>query len=116
MTALAAEAADETPRLAMMAAPRFCTVGMKSPSHHAVSVMTSVAPRPAMRALAASGYWVAEWLPQMVMLVTCSTGTPALRASCDLARFSSSRVMANQRSRGTSGAFAAAIMQLVLHG
>src|SRR5664280_56339 len=43
-------------------------------------------------------------------------GTPARLASWLLARFSSSRVMANQRSVGTSGAFERAIRQLVLHG
>ena len=35
MAALAAEAADDEPRASMMAAPRFCTVGMKSPSSQA---------------------------------------------------------------------------------
>ena len=60
--------------------------------------MTSAAGRPPMRALCASGYWVAEWLPQIVMLLTAATGTPALPASLALARFSSSRVIANQRS------------------
>ena len=69
-----------------------------------------------MRALAKSGNWVAEWLPQMATLVTAATGTPALLASWPLARFSSSRVMANQRSAGTSGALDRAIRQLVLHG
>ena len=42
--------------------------------------------------------------------------TPALWASWLLARFSSSRVMANHRSSGTSGALALAIRQLVLQG
>ena len=43
-------------------------------------------------------------------------GTPALRASWVRPRFSSSMVMANQRSSGMSGALAAAIRQFVLHG
>ena len=78
--------------------------------------MTSAAGLPSMRALAKSGNWVAEWLPQMARLVTEATGTPAFLASWLLARFSSSRVMANQRSAGTSGALDRAIRQLVLHG
>ena len=65
--------------------------------------MTSVAGFPPMRAWAASGNWVAEWLPQMARLVTEATGTPAFLASWLLALFSSSLVMANQRSAGTSG-------------
>src|SRR5258706_103407 len=69
-----------------------------------------------MRALRASGYCVAEWLPQMAMLVTTCTGTPAFFASWVFARFSSRRVMANQRSAGRSGALRRAIRQLVLHG
>ena len=87
----------------MMAAPRFCTVVMKSPRSHSPSVMTSVAGLPPMRALAKSGNWVAEWLPQMATLVTSATGRPALAASWALARFSSRRVMANQRSAGHLG-------------
>ena len=59
---------------------------------------------------------MAEWFPQMATLVTEDTGTPALRASWPLARFSSRRVMANQRSPGTSGALERAIRQLVLQG
>ena len=69
-----------------------------------------------MRALAKSGNCVAEWLPQMATLVTSATGTPALAESWALARFSSSRVMANQRSAGTSGALERAMRQLVLQG
>ena len=34
MQAAPAEAAEEAPRAAMIAAPRFCTVGMKSPVSH----------------------------------------------------------------------------------
>ncbi len=100
----------------MMAAPRFCTVVMKSPCSQSWSVITSVANVPPMRALAKSGNCVAEWLPQMDMLVTEATGAPALWASWALARFSSSRVMANQRSAGISGALDRAIRQLVLQG
>ena len=116
MAALAAEAAEDRPRAAMMAAPRFWTVVRKSPCSHAVSPMTSAAGLPSILAFATSGNWVAEWLPQMARLVTDATGTAAFLASWLFARFSSSRVMANQRSAGTSGAFERAIRQLVLHG
>ena len=50
------------------------------------------------------------------MFVTEQMLTPALCASCARARFSSSRVMANQRSRGISLALFIAIRQFVLHG
>src|SRR6266571_2881619 len=69
-----------------------------------------------MRALRASGYWVAEWLPQIAMFDTTDTGTFAFFASCDLARFSSRRVIANHRSAGMSGALSRAMRQFVLHG
>ena len=52
----------------------------------------------------------------MVMFVTELMLTPALRASCARARFSSNRVMANQRSLGISFALFIAIRQLVLQG
>ena len=116
MAAAAAEAAEDEPRASMMAAPRFCTVVMKSPRSQSSSPMTPAAGFPPMRALAKSGNWVAEWLPQMATFVTSATGTPAFAASCALARFSSRRVMANQRSAGTSGAFERAMRQLVLQG
>src|SRR3984957_20028475 len=78
--------------------------------------MASVAGLPSTLALAKSGNCVAEWLPQIARLVTEATGAPALWASCALARFSSRRVMANQRSAGISGALERAIRQLVLQG
>src|ERR1700722_6339149 len=78
--------------------------------------MTSVTGFPSMRALAKSGNWVAEWLPQIARLVTEDTGTPACLASWLLARFSSSRVIANQRSVGISRALDRAMRQFVLHG
>ena len=43
ITALAAEAADDEPRAAMIAAPRCWTVVMNSPRSHASSLMTSAA-------------------------------------------------------------------------
>src|ERR1700729_3148678 len=77
MAAAAADAAEDEPRASMMAAPRFWTVEMKSPCSHSLSVMTSVAGLPPIRALAKSGNWVAEWFPQMATLDTEATGTPA---------------------------------------
>ena len=50
------------------------------------------------------------------MLVTLPAPTPALSASCPFARFSSRRVIANQRSEGIDGALVRAIQQLVLQG
>src|SRR5207249_3648063 len=51
----------------------------------------------------------------MAMLVTEATLTPALWPSCARARFSSNRVMANQRSRGISLALFIAIKQFHDH-
>ena len=68
IAALAAEAADDAPRASMIAAPRFCTVGMKSSSIQAWSSTTSAAFLPSTSAWKMSGYWVAEWLPQIVIL------------------------------------------------
>src|SRR3546814_14636623 len=70
MAALAAEAAELEPRASMMAAPRFCTVGMKSLSSHAWS--EPAAPKPFVPATPAwhtSGCWVAVACPQIVVLV-----------------------------------------------
>src|SRR5215469_7615525 len=115
-TALAALAALEAPRALIIAAPRCWTVEINSPLSQASSLMTSVADLPLTLALVKSGYWVAEWLPQMVMLVTAVTSTPAFLASWALARFSSRRVMAKKRSRGMSFALFMAMRQLVLQG
>src|SRR5260370_42432317 len=116
ITALAADAADDEPRASITAAPRFCTVSMNLPLSHPWSLITSKGERPAIFALRASGYCVVEWLPQTPRFLTTPTGTPAFLASSVLARFSSSRVMANQRSGSISGALDRAIRQLVLHG
>ena len=78
--------------------------------------MTSVTRRPPILALVKSGYWVAEWLPQMHMLVTFDWWTEAFLASWLLARFSSRRVMAKKRSFGTPSALAMAMRQFVLQG
>src|SRR5699024_11877393 len=66
MAALAAEAAEEAPRASMIAAPRLATVGMKSFSNQDWSLTAAAAFWPFTSALNRSGYWVAEWLPQIV--------------------------------------------------
>src|SRR3954471_4020815 len=91
MAPFAADSADDRPRALMIAAPRFWHCGTNVPSSHARSVITSGAGLPLIFALAKSGYWVLEWLPQMVMQVTCSLGTPAFCARALAARLWSSR-------------------------
>src|SRR5258706_10298158 len=81
----AADAADDAPRASSTAAPRCCTVGMKSLSIQAWSTR-SLAVLPSTLAWNMSGYCVAEWLPQIVMFVTDATCTPVFAASCALAR------------------------------
>ena len=115
MAALAAEAADDAPRAAMIAAPRLATVGMKSSSSHVRSTC-SATEVPPTSAWNRSGYWLAEWLPQMVILWTSDTGTANLVATWDRARLWSSRIIAVNRSAGTSGACDLAISALVLAG
>src|SRR5690606_15009677 len=103
MAALAAEAAEEAPRASMIAAPRLATVGMKSFSSQDWS-STALAPVvPLTSAWKMSGYWVAEWLPQMVSFLMSLTDTPSFLASWVSARLWSSRVIAVNRSAGTSG-------------
>ena len=63
-----------------------------------------------------SGYWVAEWLPQIVIFLMSVTGAPVLAASCEMARLWSRRVSAENRSCGMSGALVIAIRALVLAG
>ena len=70
IAALAAEAALEAPRASMIAAPRLATLGMNSSAIQASSSTASQALSPSTLALTRSGYWVVEWLPQTVMLVT----------------------------------------------
>ncbi len=113
---MAADMADDRPRAAMIAAPRFCTVSMNGPRSQSWSVMTVMAGWPLTRAFSKSGYCVALWLPQMATLVTEVTGTPAFWASWAAARFWSRRVRALKRSRGTSPALFMAMRALVLAG
>lgn len=63
-----------------------------------------------------SGYWVAEWLPQMVIWLIALTLTPVFCASWATARLWSSRVRALNRRFGMSGALLIAISALVLAG
>ena len=63
-----------------------------------------------------SGYWVAEWLPQIVIFLMSVTAAPVFLASCEIARLWSRRVSAENRSFGMSGALVIAISALVLAG
>src|SRR3954465_14679299 len=94
VVAEAADAADEDPRASMIAAPRFATVGMKSFSIQAWSPTTSAAFLPPISAWKMSGYWEAEWLPQIVSFVMSLTLLPVFAASCESARLWSSLVSA----------------------
>src|SRR3954451_13179873 len=116
MVAEAADAADDEPRASMMAAPRLATVGMKVFSTQSWSSTTSAAMRPRTSAWKRSGYWVAEWLPQIVIFLISVTAASVFRASCEIARLWSSRVRAENRSCGMSGALVIAIRALVLAG
>src|SRR5690606_345334 len=94
IAAEAADAADDAPRASMIAAPRLATVGMKSFSSQSWSLTVSAAFLPAISAWKMSGYWVAEWLPQIVILRMSATETPAFLDSCASARLWSRRVIA----------------------
>ena len=98
MVADAAEAAEEAPRASMIAAPRLATVGMKSFSIQFWSLTTSAAFLPPISAWKMSGYWVAEWLPQIVIFLMSVTAAPVFLASCEIARLWSRRVSAENRS------------------
>src|SRR5258705_4036084 len=69
----------------MIAAPRLATVGMKSFSIHAWSLTTSAAFLPPTSAWKMSGYWVAEWLPQIVIFLMSVTAAPVFLASWEIA-------------------------------
>src|ERR1043166_8072024 len=74
IAALAALAAEERPRASMIAAPRFCTVGMNVVSSQAWSLIIGQTFLPSASAWNTSGYWVAEWLPQTVIFLIAVTG------------------------------------------
>src|SRR6478609_5904011 len=84
--ALAALAAEDDPRAAMMAVPRTCTVGMKSFSTQSRSSITASAGSPATVAWDRSGYCVAEWFPQTDTLRTDDARTPVFFTTCAIAR------------------------------
>src|SRR5678816_316571 len=114
IAAFAADAADESPRASMMAAPRFCTVGMKVLSIHAWSLMACAAFFPSTSALKTSGYCVAEWLPQIDIFLTDVTGLPVFCATCVSERLWSTRIIAVNCSGLSPFAFFIALRQLVL--
>ena len=116
IVAEAADAAEEEPRASMIAAPRLATVGMKSFSSQDWSPTSSAAFWPLTSAWKRSGYWVAEWLPQIVIFLMSVTLAPVLAASWEIARLWSRRVSAENRSRGMSGALVIAMSALVLAG
>src|SRR6188474_143398 len=91
--ALAADAADDAPRASMIAAPRLATVGMNVLRSHSPSTC-SATDLPPTWAWNRSGYWLAEWLPQMVILLTSATDTESCLATWVSARLWSKRIMA----------------------
>src|SRR5690606_25436440 len=115
MAALAAEAAEDAPRASMIAAPRLATVGMKSFSTHSWSTR-SQALWPSTSQWTRSGYWVVEWLPQMVIFLMAVTGLPSFWASWVTARLWSSRVIAVKFLGSVPAALLTAIRALVLAG
>lgn len=116
IAALAALAADDEPRARMIAEPRCCTVGMNTSSIHRRSDTASSAGLFPTSAWDRSGYWVAEWLPQIDMRRIDAAGSPVRCANCAMARLWSSRVSALNRVRGTPGALFIAMRALVLAG
>src|SRR5690348_18359945 len=86
MAALAADAADDRPRAAMMAAPRLPTVGMKVSRIQAWSLMIDCTGFPPIVAKRVSGYMVGEWLPHTTSFSMSPTALPVLAAIWDSAR------------------------------
>src|SRR5882672_5243453 len=71
---------------------------------------------PPLSAWNTSGYWVAEWLPQMVILRTEVSGLPTFCARWLTARLWSSRIIAVNCVGLRLGAFFVAIWQFVFAG
>src|SRR3954454_963572 len=115
IAALAADAADDAPRASMISAPRLPTRGMYSFSYQSMSTF-STARSPFTFALNRSGNIVGEWLPHTTRSWMSATLTSSFWASCATARFSSSRVMAVNRSLGMSGALLIAMSAFVFAG
>src|SRR5688572_18093239 len=116
IAALAALAAEERPRASMIAAPRFCTVGMKVCSSQAWSLIIGQTFLPSASAWNRSGYWVAEWFPHTVTLRIEVTGLEIFCAICETARLWSRRIMPVNWLGLRLGAFFIAIRQLVFAG
>ena len=57
----------------MIAAPRCCTVVTNSPLRYSSSLTSSRTDLPPAVAWLTSGYWVDEWLPQMMQFLTSET-------------------------------------------
>src|SRR5688572_2602266 len=93
MAAFAALAADDSPRASMIAAPRFCTVGMNCDSSHGWSLIIGQTFLPSASAWKRSGYCVAEWFPQTVTFLMEVTGLPSFAASWPVALLWSRRIM-----------------------
>eukprot|EP00955_Chlamydomonas_euryale_P071139 360973-Chlamydomonas_euryale.AAC.10 len=108
--------ADDSPRALMIAAPRCCTVEMNSPSSHASSDTASRMGLSTTVPWLTSGYWVLEWLPQMMTFFTCVTGTPTRSATCASALLWSRRVIHVMSAGGMLGACSLRMSALVLAG
>src|SRR2546422_4791587 len=85
IAALAALAAEDSPRASMIAAPRFWTVGMKVCSSQVWSLIIGQTFLPSAWAWKMSGYCVAEWFPQTVTFRIELTGCATLCAICETA-------------------------------
>src|SRR2546426_902031 len=116
MAAFAALAAEDSPRASMIAAPRFWIVGMKVFSSHSWSLIIGQTFLPPHSAWNTSGYWVAEWFPQMVTLRIELKGLPIFCAIWATARLWSRRIIAVNCVGLRLGAFFMAMRQLVLAG
>src|ERR1700704_6394382 len=116
MAAFAALAAEDSPRASMIAAPRFWIVGMNCVSSHFGSLIIGHAFLPPHSAWNTSGYWVAEWFPQMVTLRIELKGSPIFCAIWATARLWSRRIIAVNCAGFRPGAFFMAMRQLVLAG
>src|SRR5471032_447147 len=116
MAALSALPAEDSPRAAMMAAPRFCTVGMKLVSSQAWSLIRGHAFLPSASTWNRSGYWVAEWLPQTIIFLRLVTGFAILAPICDSERLWSRGIIPENCRGDRPGAFFIAISALVLAG
>src|SRR5215831_1071523 len=116
IAAFAALAAEESPRASMIAAPRFWTIGMKLFSSQGWSLIIGQIFLPPHSAWNTSGYCVAEWLPQMVILRTDESGLPIFCAMWLTARLWSRRIIAVNCVGFRPGAFFIAMRQLVFAG